>query len=161
PRWTRRSSPGRRSNRTSSATSATVTRASSTRARRALASRRRARWFERVMSGDAGRVVVEDSSGPAEPGGRPHQVADVPAVAARQESDPQERPPHPAPPDRVARVAGEDCEGTGWQRGGLVFFRTEQTGCKKGLRLLRSGPLTSTRWRKVRPERRREQDGAC
>ena len=44
PGWTRRSSPGRRSNPTSSATSATEMRASSSPARRALPSTRRARW---------------------------------------------------------------------------------------------------------------------
>jgi hypothetical protein len=76
-----------------------------------------------------------------EPGGSPHQVADVPAVAARQERYPHEGSPHPAPPDRVARVAGECCDCTGWQPGSVVFCRTEQTGCNKGLRLLRSGPL--------------------
>src|SRR5262249_30799434 len=66
---------------------------------------------------------------------------DVPTVAARQESDPQERSPHPAPPGRVARVAGERCDSAGWQRGGLVFFHAEQASYKKGLRLLRWDPL--------------------
>jgi hypothetical protein len=76
-----------------------------------------------------------------EPGGSPCQVADVPTVAACQERYAQEGSPRPAPPDRVARVAGECCDGTGWQAGGVVFCRTEQTGCKKGFRLLRAGPL--------------------
>jgi len=34
----------------------------------------------------------------------------------------------------------ECCDCTGWQRGGVVCFRTYQTGCNKGLRLPRSGP---------------------
>src|SRR5262249_8108516 len=74
-------------------------------------------------------------------GGSPHQVADVPAVAACQESYPQERPPHPAAPGRVARVTGERCDGAGWQRGSIVYFHTDQASCKKGLRWLRWGPL--------------------
>ena len=114
----------------------------------------RARWHRphhhRVEGGQrVGRAVdvgahaaeVDRLGGMAELRSSPPQVADVPAVAARQERYAQEGSPHPAPPDRVARVAGECCDGTGWQRGGVVFFRIYQTGCNKGLRLLRSGPL--------------------
>jgi nitroreductase len=46
PRWTRRSSRGRRSNPISFATSVTATRANSIHAHRASALRRRASWFE-------------------------------------------------------------------------------------------------------------------
>ncbi len=80
--------------------------------------------IRRASDGGADAAEVDRFRRVTEPGGSPHQVADVPTVAARQESYPQEGPPHPAPPGRVARVAGECGEGTGWQRGGVVFFRT-------------------------------------
>src|SRR5262249_42191469 len=96
---------------------------------------------ERASDGDTNAAEVDYFRLVTEQGGSPPQVADMPAVAACQQGYPHEEPPRPAPPDRVIRVTGECCDCIGRKRGGLVFFCTWQTGCKKGLRLLRGGPL--------------------